>query len=215
MSLTQSGSHPCIFKLILQRTRSFSHSPTAAILSAEALRGVLLISCPEERVGEAVGVEKGHRKQIRCPLMPCCQLHETWEFDLPCLIRTAESLLILCWRSDWIPKGIIKGSFLQEVPHITLPPLNHICSAISSSSTCSNFALEKKISLCWAFSLFSRFLLLRFHPELTETSFSSSALYWWWSINWSSPCCCIFCNMPHDKLNRHLQIMLVNAFSTE
>lgn len=46
------------------------------------------------------------------------------------------------------PKRIIKGSFLQEAPHITLPPLNHICSAISSSSTCSNFALEKKISLC-------------------------------------------------------------------
>lgn len=49
------------------------------------------------------------------------------------------------------PKRIIKGSFLQEAPHITLPPLNHICSAISSSSTCSNFALEKKKSLSAVF----------------------------------------------------------------
>lgn len=96
-------------------------------------------------------------------MMLCRQLHESWDFDLLRIIWTAASLLVFCCQSDWIPKTIIKGSFLQEIPHITLPPLNHICSAKSSSSTCSNFALEKHLSLS-----FSSFLLLHFHPELTK-----------------------------------------------
>lgn len=97
-------------------------------------------------------------------MMLCRQLHESWDFDLLRIIWTAASLLVFCCQSDWIPKRIIKGSFLQEIPHITLPPLNHICSAKSSSSTCSNFALEKtSLSLS-----FSSFLLLHFHPELTK-----------------------------------------------
>lgn len=88
------------------------------------------------------------------------------------------------------PKRIIKGSFLQEAPHITLPPLNHICSAISSSSTCSNFCSWKKNLSLLFFCLFCSFLLLHFHPELT--SLSHSPLHCWSSSDWSSACCCVF-----------------------
>ena len=97
--------------------------------------------------------------------------------------------------ADWIPKGIIKGSFLQEVPHITLPPLNHICSAISSSSTCSNFALEKKKSLSVEIFFFILQLSVVTFPS-TETSHSTSFLYWWESITDLHTCGCMFFTVP-------------------
>lgn len=110
-------------------------------------------------------------------MMLCRQLHESWDFDLLRIIWTAASLLVFCCQSDWIPKTIIKGSFLQEIPHITLPPLNHICSAKSSSSTCSNFALEKT-----SLSLFFQLSVVTFSSRAHKKKIFclwTSALCWW------------------------------------
>lgn len=124
------------------------------------------------------------------------------------LIRTAESLLILIlrWRPDWILKGIIKGSFLQEVPHITLPPLNHIYSAISSSSTCSNFCSWKKQNRSLAQS--SLFSVVAFSSRPHRN-------IWRWSINRSSPHCCISYDISLWHAKQTPRLALVNPLNTE
>lgn len=104
--LPWSGSHSSVFKPIFQVTALFLKLlPTVAILSAEEALWGICTDFLSRRVGgwhlgvggggrwlwEAAEVEKGHRKQIRCLLMPRRRLNETGEFDPPRVIRTVES----------------------------------------------------------------------------------------------------------------------------
>lgn len=73
------------------------------------------------------------------------------------------------------PEGIIKGSFLREVPHITSRRLWIISARPSSSSTCSNFALKKKKKQSLSLLVFQRSVGV-FTSRITETSFSLSEI---------------------------------------
>lgn len=154
----------------------FTHTASyVAVLTAEGLWGMLLIFCLEETVrgweGGCGVDQESQRKTVEAS--PDTTLLAGWILRVWTFLLKQNNRMVprLPRQPDWIPGGIIKGSFLLYVPPITLPPLNHICSATLSSSTCSNFALGKKkkrISLLtFLLSLFS-FLLLQFQPKLTE-----------------------------------------------
>lgn len=149
-----------------------AHSPTAAVLSAAALWGALPIFCPEERVGEAAGgLERPERNKsgfCRCRSVGCMR-PERLTFPVISEQQDRSSASSVSWTET--PRGSLKVHFFKKYFTSRCPPLNHMCFAISSSSTRSNFAVEKKRKKKSIF-LFS-FLLLRFPHRNTSTNKSS------------------------------------------